>query len=71
MNFKLKTTALILLGLFVNCQNKEQKHSKPNVILVIVDDMGFSDLGAYGSEINTPNIDIYVQSLKSIRLIAN
>ncbi|MDA9251121.1 sulfatase-like hydrolase/transferase [Flavobacteriaceae bacterium] len=57
MNFKLKTTALILLGLFVNCQNKEQKQSKPNVILVIVDDMGFSDLGAYGSEISTPNID--------------
>ena len=57
MNFKLKTTALILLGLFINCQNKEQKKSKPNVILVIVDDMGFSDLGAYGSEINTPNID--------------
>ena len=57
MNFKLKTTALILLGLFVNCQNKEQKQSKPNVILVIVDDRGFSDLGAYGSEISTPNID--------------
>ena len=57
MNFKLKTTALILFGFFVNCQNKEQKKSKPNVILVIVDDMGFSDLGAYGSEISTPNID--------------
>jgi arylsulfatase len=34
-----------------------QQHSKPNIILIMVDDMGFSDLGAYGSEIKTPNID--------------
>ena len=31
--------------------------SKPNVILILVDDMGFSDLGITGSEIRTPNID--------------
>lgn len=30
---------------------------RPNVILIMVDDMGFSDLGCYGSEIDTPNID--------------
>jgi arylsulfatase len=30
---------------------------KPNVLLVLVDDMGFSDLGCYGGEIDTPNID--------------
>ncbi|MGI9514197.1 MAG: arylsulfatase [Anderseniella sp.] len=30
---------------------------KPNVILVLVDDMGFADLGVTGSEIRTPNID--------------
>ncbi|MBC8372407.1 MAG: sulfatase-like hydrolase/transferase, partial [Planctomycetes bacterium] len=29
----------------------------PNVILIMVDDMGFSDLGCYGSAIETPNID--------------
>jgi len=30
---------------------------KPNVILILVDDMGFADLGVTGSEIRTPNID--------------
>jgi len=30
---------------------------KPNVILIMCDDMGFSDIGCYGSEVNTPNLD--------------
>jgi arylsulfatase A-like enzyme len=31
--------------------------SRPNVIVILVDDMGFSDIGCYGSEIPTPNLD--------------
>jgi arylsulfatase A-like enzyme len=30
---------------------------RPNVLLVMVDDMGWSDLGCYGGEIDTPNVD--------------
>ncbi|MCA9066864.1 MAG: sulfatase-like hydrolase/transferase, partial [Planctomycetaceae bacterium] len=30
---------------------------QPNILLIMVDDMGWSDIGCYGSEISTPNID--------------
>jgi arylsulfatase len=31
--------------------------SRPNILVILVDDMGFSDLGCYGGEIHTPNLD--------------
>jgi arylsulfatase len=33
------------------------KDPRPNIIVILVDDMGYSDLGAFGSEIETPNLD--------------
>ena len=30
---------------------------KPNIVTFLFDDMGFSDLGCFGGEIDTPNID--------------
>ena len=30
---------------------------RPNFLFILVDDMGYSDLGCYGSEIETPNLD--------------
>jgi arylsulfatase A-like enzyme len=30
---------------------------RPNILLILVDDMGYTDIGAFGSEVRTPNID--------------
>lgn len=45
-----------LLIVFYSCKTREADN-RPNIILISVDDMGWSDLGCYGSEIATPNID--------------
>jgi arylsulfatase A-like enzyme len=34
---------------------------KPNILLVVADDMGWTDLGSFGSEIETPNLDALAQ----------
>jgi len=48
------TAALTLAG----CSKSEKASEKrPNIVLIMADDMGFSDIGCYGGEIHTPNID--------------
>ena len=49
--------SLLLIGFLLGCSQTTSPKNSTNVILIIVDDMGFSDLGGYGSEIDTPNID--------------
>ncbi|MFY0653295.1 MAG: arylsulfatase [Cyclobacteriaceae bacterium] len=52
---------LFLPVIFFTCtQKQEHKQAStqaPNVVLILADDMGWSDLGCFGSEVNTPNLD--------------
>lgn len=53
--------ALLVIFMFTSCQQDEEAE-QPNIIIVLVDDMGYSDIGCYGSEIPTPNIDYLAQN---------
>lgn len=47
---------LLALVSLVAC-TKSREAEQPNIILIMADDMGYSDIGCYGSEIHTPNLD--------------
>ena len=48
---------VILLSLFLSLFFSMIAKSSPNVIVVLVDDMGYSDLGSFGGEVRTPHLD--------------
>lgn len=52
--------ALIFLPIQGFCQPLDiepMSDKRPNILLLVADDLGYSDLGSFGGEINTPNID--------------
>lgn len=51
---------LFVLISCLGCFASETK--RPNILLIMSDDMGFSDIGCYGSEITTPNLDSLAQN---------
>lgn len=65
MKMRMNNMMLIALGIFAataitvpqNVAAQKKSTKKPNFVLVMADDLGFSDLGCYGGEINTPNLD--------------
>ena len=57
---KALTRFILILCSCVCCSGAESK--RPNILLIMSDDMGFSDLGCYGGEIQTPNLDALAQN---------
>ena len=51
----MKTSLLITGGLAFGAMTFAQE--KPNIIVILADDLGFSDLGCYGGEVQTPVLD--------------
>lgn len=53
------TVSVMALSTTAHADNTTQPSTqqKPNVLVVLLDDVGFADIGSYGSEIKTPNID--------------
>ncbi|MBM1107168.1 arylsulfatase [Aurantibacter crassamenti] len=63
-NILKKIVLTILIYSPLACKNKQANENqaltideRPNIIIILADDMGYSDIGCYGGEINTPNID--------------
>ena len=57
-------TAIGLAGVLgiTPAQAASRDPGKPNILVVVADDMGYGDLGSFGSEIDTPNLDALAAS---------
>lgn len=60
LSMKKLRTILSLLAILLSTFSHSQQ--KPNIILILADDMGFSDISCFGGEIPTPNLDKLAQN---------
>ena len=57
MKVNLCTILIFILLYFTSQVVAGQPSGRPNILIILVDDMGYSDIGCFGGEIPTPNID--------------
>jgi arylsulfatase A-like enzyme len=48
---------LVLQVAYGQAANPQKEARRPNIVIILADDMGYSDMGMFGSEIKTPNMD--------------
>ena len=53
----LTLTALIAGIMSVGAMSAHAQTNKPNIVVIMADDLGWTDIGAYGGEVKTPNLD--------------
>ena len=61
MNYFVLCLAFVSLGSCHQVLDKTDVDTRPNMLLIVVDDLGFADLGMFGSEIETPHLDQLAQ----------
>ena len=53
---------MVLFFTLTSCTTDKQPYSKPNIILIMSDDMGYSDIGPFGGEVRNPSLDSLAKS---------
>ena len=53
----MKSVKLLLATFFSLFTLNIHPNDKPNIVLILIDDLGLTDIQAYGGEISTPNMD--------------
>ena len=56
LRFRIGLDSIFFAVLFLLLVNFSKAAERPNVVLILADDLGFTDISPYGSEINTPSI---------------
>jgi arylsulfatase len=57
VSFILALPAIVFCTILLTGGSAEKADQRPNIIYILADDMGYSDIGCYGGEVHTPNID--------------